>query len=59
MNASLESKLALLDRTVAAIAARFRTVPYRDRVAVPVREASRARAGDGFDGGAAEISGRS
>jgi len=58
MGASLESKLALLDRTVAAIAARFRTVPYRDRVGVPLPEAGRTLAGDGFDGGAAEIRGR-
>ena len=47
MNASLDWKLALLDRTVAAIAARFRTVPYCERVAVPAREASRARQATG------------
>ena len=48
MHLSLADRLSLLDRTVGAIAARFETLPYRDRLAAMARHpASRGAARDG------------
>lgn len=58
MTSSLEAKLDLLDRTLAAITARFEAIPYRDRLHAPAAERQMAPLGDGFEGGAAGITGR-
>jgi hypothetical protein len=56
MHLPLAAKLDLLDRTVAAIAASFETVPYRDRLAAMAFDAAKPQA-SGPDRAIAEIRG--